>query len=307
MFSIGHIDASMRTDQGHVRDHNEDFIAREEPKSAGEESRNGWLYIVADGVGGADKGEVASEYATERTIHHYLVNDQPADWGERLRQAMQSANTELRQMVTELEPGNRMATTMVAAVFHNGQATIANVGDSRAYHLRNSVLQQVTKDQSLVARLVEEGAITEKEALNHPRKNVILHSLGAENSPQIDIFEVELEMGDQIVLCSDGLTRHVMDDEIASIVSQLSPSTATEKLIQLANDRGGEDNISVAVLRIGEQQAELETKSTPIVASGVQAQRSDAQMRQALWFYTAILIIVQIVLIVLVWNIINNS
>ena len=307
MFSIGHIDASMRTDQGHVRDHNEDFIAREEPKSAGEESRNGWLYIVADGVGGADKGEVASEYATERTIHHYLANDQPADWGERLRQAMQSANTELRHMVIELEPGNRMATTMVAAVFHNGQATIANVGDSRAYHLRNSVLQQVTKDQSLVARLVEEGAITEKEALNHPRKNVILHSLGAENSPQIDIFEVELKMGDQIVLCSDGLTRHVMDDEIASIVSQLSPSTATEKLIQLANDRGGEDNISVAVLRIGEQQAELETKSTPIVASGVQAQRSDAQMSQALWFYTAILIIVQIVLIVLVWNIINSS
>lgn len=307
MFSIGHIDASMRTDQGRVRDHNEDFIACEEPKSAGEESRNGWLYVVADGVGGAEKGEVASEYATERTIHHYLANDQPADWGERLRQAMQTANTELRQMVTELEPGNRMATTMVAAIFHDGQATIANVGDSRAYHLRGGVLHQVTKDQSLVARLVEEGAITEKEALNHPRKNVILHSLGAESSPQIDIFELELEMGDQIVLCSDGLTRHVMDDEIASILSQLSPSIATEKLIQLANERGGEDNISVAVLRIGEQQAELETTSTPIVASGDQAQLSNARMRRALWIYTSILIVVQVILIVLVWNIINNS
>jgi serine/threonine protein phosphatase PrpC len=307
MFSIGHIDASLRTDQGRVRDHNEDFIACEIPETAGEESRNGWLYVVADGVGGAEKGEVASEFATGRTIHHYLVADPSADWGERLRQSMQSANTELRQMVTELEPGNRMATTMVAAVFHDRQVTIANVGDSRAYHLHGGALHQVTKDQSLVARLVEEGAITEKEALNHPRKNVILHSLGAEKTPKIDIFEVELEFGDQIVLCSDGLTRHVMDEEIASLVSQLSPAVATERLINLANERGGEDNISVAVLRIGEQQAELETESTPIGASGLRAQRSDARMRRALWIYTAVLIVVQVVLIVLVWNIINNS
>lgn len=307
MFSIGHIDASMRTDQGRVRDHNEDFIACEEPQSAGEESKNGWLYIVADGVGGAEKGEVASEYATGRTIHHYLVNDQLDDWGERLRQAMQNANTELRQLVTELEPGNRMATTMVAVVFHDSQATFANVGDSRAYQLRSGVIHQITKDQSLVARLVEEGAITEKEAINHPRKNVILHSLGAENAPPIDIFELEFQSGDQFILCSDGLTRHVMDDEIASLVSQMSPSTATEKLIQLANDRGGEDNISVAVLRIGEQQAEFETKSTPIVVSGDRAQQSVARSRRALWYYTAILIAVQVILIVLVWNIINNS
>ena len=116
MFSIGHIDASMRTDQGRVRDHNEDFIACEEPTSAGKESRNGWLYIVADGVGGADKGEIASEYATERMILHYLADDQTADWGERLRQAMQTANSDLRQMVAELASGDRMATTMVAAV-----------------------------------------------------------------------------------------------------------------------------------------------------------------------------------------------
>ncbi|MGD2049192.1 MAG: Stp1/IreP family PP2C-type Ser/Thr phosphatase [Chloroflexota bacterium] len=307
MFSIGHIYASLRTDQGRVRDHNEDFIACKEPETAGEESRNGWLYVVADGVGGAEKGEVASEYATERTIHHYLADDQSVDWGERLRQAMQSANTELRQMVAELEPGNKMATTMVAAVFHDDQVTIANVGDSRAYHLHNGVLHQVTKDQSLVARLVEEGAITEKEALNHPRKNVILHSLGAEKTPLIDLFEIELELGDQIILCSDGLTRHVMDEEIASLVSQLSPSTATEKLIRLANERGGEDNISVAVLRIGEQQAELETKSTPTGATGHRAQQDDARMRRALWIYTAILVVVQVILIVLVWNIINSS
>lgn len=307
MFSIGHIDASLRTDQGRIRDHNEDFVACKEPETAGEESRNGWLYVVADGVGGAEKGEVASEYATERTIHHYLVDDQSADWGERLRQAMQNANIEMRQMVTELEPGNRMATTMVAAVFHDSQVTIANVGDSRAYHLHDGVLHQVTKDQSLVARLVEEGAITEAEALNHPRKNVILHSLGAEKTPLIDLFEIELELGDQIILCSDGLTRHVMDEEIASLVSQMEPSTATEKLIHLANERGGEDNISVAVLRIGEQQAELETKSTPIGATGHRAQRGDARMRRALWIYTAILVVVQVILIVLVWNIINSS
>ena len=306
MSSIEQIDASMRTDQGRVREHNEDFIACREPASPPEETKNGWLYIVADGVGGADAGEIASQYATERTLYHYLADDQTEDWGERLVQAMQEANTELRQLMTEQALGSRMATTMVAVVLQDDKAIIANVGDSRAYHWRNGFLKQVTKDQSLVARLLEEGAITEEEAINHPRKNVILHSLGSENSPQIDIYELALMPGEQLVLCSDGLTRHVSDEEIAALVTEQTPDQATEKLIRLANERGGEDNISVAVLRIGEQPTDVSDSSRPRMVIGNRDQQKNAAHRQTLWVYTAILVAVQIVLIIMVWNLINS-
>ena len=308
MFSIGHVDTSMRTDKGRVRDHNEDFVASHEPTGPDEESQNGRLFIVADGVGGSDAGEVASRYATERTIHHYLANRETTDWGERLRQAMLAANGDLRLLTTDQYAGLRMATTMVAAVLHIDQATIANVGDSRGYHLRGGIMRQVTKDQSLVARLLEEGAITEEEAANHPRKNVILHSLGSENTPQIDLYEVDLFSGERLILCTDGLTRHVNDDEIAAAVGKLATGEATEKLIQLANERGGEDNISVAVLHIGERptQALSSSAAAPRMVASAEARPNNAHAHGALWIYTAILCVVQVVLIVLIWNLVNN-
>ncbi|MFN2222189.1 MAG: Stp1/IreP family PP2C-type Ser/Thr phosphatase [Chloroflexota bacterium] len=298
----------MRTDQGRVRDHNEDFVAFHLPSGPEEESQNGQLYIVADGVGGSDAGEVASRYATERTIHHFLANSAMDDWGERLRQAMLTANTELRKLSGSQYQGLRMATTMVATVLHDDQATLANVGDSRAYHWRTGVIRQITKDQSLVARLLEEGAITEQEAANHPRKNVILHSLGSESAPEIDLYEVDLLPGEMLVLCSDGLTRHVSDAEIANAVGAMPTAEATETLIQLANSRGGEDNISVAVLSIGEQPAASlpDSISAPRMVSGVKTLPDGAHARRAMWIYTAILCAVQVLLIVLIWNLVNS-
>jgi len=303
MTSIGRINASLQTDQGRIRDHNEDFVACREPTDAIEVARNGWLYIVADGVGGADAGEVASKYATERTIHNYLIDDITADWGNRLYTAMQTANTELRQLVLEQASttGNRMATTMVAAVLHGDIATIANVGDSRGYHWKNGQFKQITKDHSLVARLVEEGAISEAEAENHPRKNVILHSLGSEASPRIDLFDVKLMEGEQLVLCSDGLTRHVADDEIAKIIGDRPPDEASEMLIQLANDRGGEDNISVIVMQIEALPAQLPVESQSPFGRIANIKPANERARQALWIYTAILALVQTVLIILIW------
>ncbi len=303
MTSIGRINASLQTDQGQVRDHNEDFVGYKEPANASEVARNGWLYIVADGVGGADAGEVASEFSTERTIHNYLADEDTADWGERLYHAMQTANTELRQMVSEQTTGNRMATTMVAAVFHDNKVTFANVGDSRGYHWKDGKFKQITKDQSLVAKLVEEGAITELEALNHPRRNVILHSLGSETTPRIDLFEIEVEVGEQIVLCSDGLTRHVLDQEIAQIIGEKSPADAAEALIQLANERGGEDNISVAVLSIDELPTQLpagtQRKNGRVTLKNLVVE--DERTKRALWAYTAVLCLVQTILIIIIW------
>jgi protein phosphatase len=303
MTSIGRINASLQTDQGQIRDHNEDFVAFKEPADADEAARNGWLYIVADGVGGADAGEVASEYATERTIHNYLADGETADWGNRLYAAMQTANTELRQLVNDQASttGNRMATTMVAAVLHGNIATIANVGDSRGYHWKDGQFEQITKDHSLVARLLEEGAITEEEAETHPRRNVILHSLGSEVSPRIDLFEVELMVGEQLVLCSDGLTRHVADDEIAKIIGDRPPDEAAEMLVQLANDRGGEDNISVIVVQVSELPAKPLVRPQSTVSRTANIRPADEQTRRALWIYTAVLCLVQTVLIILIY------
>ena len=293
----------MRTDQGQVRDHNEDFVAYREPADAGEERKNGWLYVVADGVGGADAGEIASQYATERTIFHYLAAQNESNWGERLRQAMRLANSDLRQMVAKEYKGARMATTMVAVVIHEKTADIANVGDSRGYYWRDGEFSQVTKDQSLVARLLEEEAITEDEALHHPRRNVILHSLGSENEPKVDLYKVKLAAGEKLFLCSDGLTRHVSDEEIAAVVSEETPDEATQILIALANERGGEDNISAAVLQFGGWTVETlaGAGATAELDSSERIQKEDARRHKILWIYTAFLAIVQTVLIVLIW------
>jgi len=308
MLGTGHIDASMRTDQGRVRDHNEDYIASCEPTDASDASKNGWLYILADGVGGADAGEVASEFAVERTLYHYLADDSTADYGQRLQNAMRDANDDLRKMVAEEWEGKRMATTMVAVVIHEMIASIANVGDSRGYHWRQGELSQITKDQSLVARLVEEGAISEEEALNHPRKNVILHSIGPESALQIDYYEVELAPGEILFLCSDGLTRHVTDAEIASIIESEPPAEATKMLIELANERGGEDNISAAVLLLGEQPGESSDNRSadPVMVPGVALTKSSSRARRVLWIYIAILLIIQIIIIILIWNLLTG-
>ncbi len=205
------LSAAWRTDPGLVRSHNEDFVAVYEPESPDDRRLHGSLYIVADGVGGADAGEVASQYATERTLHHYLADGDHEGWGPRLIEAMQSANTDLRRLAADRDDSRRMATTMVAAVVADNHAHIGNVGDSRAYLWRDGVLEQVTRDQSLVARLVEEGALTADEATRYPYKNVILYSIGSEKRPPIDLYDVELAPGDMLLLCTDCLTRHLSD------------------------------------------------------------------------------------------------
>ncbi len=294
----------MQTDCGLVRDHNEDYVIRHEPNNWEEEESYGWLYIVADGVGGADAGEVASEYASQQTMAHYMADNGAADPGTRLVNSMQSANTNLRQLVAERNQNKRMATTMVATAIRDQIAYIANVGDSRGYHWRNRFLRQVTKDQSLVAKLVEEGAITEAEAATHPHRNVILYSIGSEKRPKIDLFEVPLDPGDIIFLCSDGLTRHVSDDEINEILATEELENATSSLIQLANQRGGQDNISAAIITYGAQAAAAldEQDGTRVAMPMFGGKTKNATpSRKFLIPYTVFLSIVEAMLIVMAW------
>ncbi|MBK8430994.1 MAG: serine/threonine-protein phosphatase [Chloroflexi bacterium] len=249
MTNIGHIIAAARTDQGRVRDHNEDFLVVRQPEDADDETRHGWLFIVADGVGGADAGEVASRFAAEQTVQHYLANHNPLQWGARLQQAIATAHNDLCDLIASREGQRRMGTTLVAALLAtNNEIVFANVGDSRAYIYRYNRIRQITKDHSLVVKLLEEGIITEEEAAELKISNIILQSIGSEHPPQIDLFYELLATGDKILLCSDGLNTHVADDEMAYILSQHAPPEAAKKLVELANLRGGLDNISVIVL-----------------------------------------------------------
>jgi protein phosphatase len=229
---------------------------------------------------------------------------------------MQAANTDLRQLAAERNDNRRMATTMVAAAIHHDRLYLGNVGDSRGYLWRDATLQQLTKDQSLVARLVEEGAITAEEAASHPHKNVILYSIGSEKRPPIDLFEQELRPGDKIILCSDGLTRHIEDGEIGPVVEQNDLNMATELLVQMARERGGEDNISVAVIEYTLQtDRTTAAEATRPVASPYSVSQparhaqprpvaqavSVAATRPNLLPFTLFLALIMVVLICLVW------
>ncbi|MCB8951037.1 MAG: Stp1/IreP family PP2C-type Ser/Thr phosphatase [Ardenticatenales bacterium] len=310
MTNLGQIDAFLVTDKGQVRDLNEDYFIAQEPATPTEEIANGWLYIVADGVGGADAGEVASEYASQRTLHHFLAHADENDWGQRLYQAMQAANTDLRAMAASQNSNARgMATTMVAVLIHEHDAVIANVGDSRGYLWRQGEIRQITKDQSLVARLVEEGAITAEQAQNHRHKNIILFSLGSERQPRIDLFPVPLADGDILLLCSDGLIRHVADEEMAATLALTQDAAAAARqLLRMAYDRGGEDNISVAVIRFRPESM----RRQPLVAPPADETHPAADEGQSganrtfLWLYTAFLCLAQSVLIFLVWLLLQN-
>ena len=301
------VNAAMHTDVGQVRDHNEDYIICKEPASENEFAQNGWLYIVADGVGGADAGEVASQFASKKTVEHYLRNHDQENWGQRLVDSMQAANTDLRRMVAERNDNSRMATTMVAVIIDTHKAYIANVGDSRGYLWRNGSLEQVTKDQSLVAKLLEEGAITAEEAKNHPRRNVILYSLGSERSPKIDLFERFLEPDDKILLCSDGLTRHVGDAELAEYLATDDIEKASQSLIDLANNRGGQDNITASILHFQGAASIQDLDQRGAVHEetmiGKTAVPTTVQSSQNLWGLTLLLTVLQTFLIIFLWAI----
>ncbi len=297
------VTASLRTDTGQVRSHNEDFVGSWEPMTEDEREKTGWLYIVADGVGGAEAGEVASQLATEQTITHFLECDEQ-DSAEKLRYAIQRANDDLRQAAAMRGRGGYMATTICVAFIQEDHVLLANVGDSRGYHIHNGNLQQVTNDHSLVAQLVEQGVITEAEAEIHPRRNVILSSLGPTREPQIDVFSVEAEVGDMLLLCSDGLTRHVADAEIEEIVGSFDAEEASRTLIDLANQRGGSDNISVALLHLGHSMVTASNHQRPRIISTLSKDlvlHRSSTKPASLWTFTVFLSIIEAVLIVMLY------
>jgi protein phosphatase len=243
------IESICLTHPGHKRPHNEDFVLAWVPDDLAEFARSGSLYVVADGVGGAGAGEVASRYAAEAVLHGYFAGDEE-DRTTRLEQVVSEVSRTIydyNEAHPELRP---MGTTLVAALICGDELTVANVGDSRAYLLRANHLQQITADHNVVARMVAQGEISAEDAASHPWRNRLTRCLGVDPEVSVDTFQHTLQLQDTIILCSDGLTRHVQDDEIVQIATQYRPSDAVRRLVDLANQRGGLDNISVVLLRI---------------------------------------------------------
>ncbi|MBN2147902.1 MAG: serine/threonine-protein phosphatase, partial [Anaerolineales bacterium] len=237
------------TDPGRKRRNNEDWTAQFEPPSYEERIQSGCLYIVADGVGGAAQGERASQYATQKVLYEYYHHLETAP-AERLRQAMRKAGNDIYQYAEEQGEG-RMATTMVAAVILGDKLIVANVGDSRAYLLRDGVVHQITRDHSLVGEMIRDGSMTEEESLHAKVKNSLTRSLGGERDTQVDLFEMDLQTGDRLLLSTDGLLRYTTRKEIAAMLNGGTPREAAERMVKYALEQGGADNITVLPIEIG--------------------------------------------------------
>jgi serine/threonine protein phosphatase PrpC len=243
------------TDTGLIRDHNEDAYKLPEDADADTLSAKGHLYILADGMGGHQKGEVASAVTIETVNQEYyaivkpLVNHDPEQAIiTALTQAIQKANYDVMDVT---EGGG---TTIVAAVLYGDSLVAMNVGDSRAYLLRGNELSLITRDHSLVSRLVEMGKITEAEALTHPRRNVLYQALGQGTEVEIHTYSQKLQNDDIVILCSDGLWGEVSEPNLKQVLNNApSPLAAAEQLIELANASGGSDNITAIIIHVSDQ------------------------------------------------------
>jgi protein phosphatase len=221
-----------------------------------EPSQN-FLYVVADGMGGAEAGEMASAIAVG-AIRNYvegaLKDCKAPDVGQVLRDALEAANTRILEYQAEHPESRGMGSTGVSILISPPEAAVAWVGDSRGYFCDGAGLRQLTRDHSLVQRLIEIGQITPEEARHHEHKNVITRSLGARpiGPAGAESVSLRLKRGDRLMLCSDGLTAHVEDKEIGEILCrQSNPYEAARELVVAANAGGGTDNVSVIVIFAG--------------------------------------------------------
>ena len=234
------------TDPGKVRDNNEDSVIIVENK------QQEYLLIVADGMGGHRNGEVASSIAVKHVSEQFMKTDTIGSKEEAiafLKNAVSEANTLIYEYTTLNPESVGMGTTIVLSIMTKDYLLFGNIGDSSGYVFKNKKLHKITSDHTLVNLLVRSGELTEEEAKDHPRKNVLMRALGATTSVEMDVFDVERDV-EGIFLCSDGLTNLLENEQIDKVLNDSNPLDAKlEKLVNKCNNRGGTDNISIAFLR----------------------------------------------------------
>lgn len=231
------------SDIGKNREMNQDYVYTSE-NAVGKLPN---LFIVADGMGGHKAGEFASKFTVETIVESVRTNEQKEPV-RIIEEAIQTANRELIQKARQDETMAGMGTTVVVVTVIGDKAFVANVGDSRMYVIGKEI-SQITRDHSLVEEMVRMGELAKDAAKDHPDKNIITRAVGAAQDVDVDFFEVELYPQDYILMCSDGLTNMVEDEDIRRIVqSQRDVAERVEKLVETANDHGGQDNITVVVI-----------------------------------------------------------
>lgn len=255
-----HIEAGARTDLGRVRKNNEDCYSIDSSLQ---------LYVLSDGMGGEAHGEVASKLAVQTVLTHCrqaensratpIFGESSAEVSERtnrLASAIHLANRKVFETAASNPEQKGMGATIVAAWIEDQRLSLAHVGDSRAYLLRAGSMDQLTADHSLVAEKVRVGILTPQEADASEMQSVLTRAVGTSGTVQIDTDEHVLLVGDFLLLCSDGLTRMVTDPEIAStLLTSTSAQESADRLVELANDNGGVDNVTVIVLHVAEKSA----------------------------------------------------
>jgi PPM family protein phosphatase len=243
--------ASVQTDAGCVRANNEDcgrYVCPSDPQVIADK---GVLAVVADGMGGHASGEVASHLAVEVISRAYYEAE--GDAHAALQEAIKQANREIFSAASEKESLKGMGTTCVALAVKGRRAYCAHVGDSRLYVVRDDHIYQLTEDHSAVMEMVRLGIISREDARHHPDKNVILRAVGTQAEVEVETWRepADVRAGDQFLLCSDGLSDLVAADEIRGALAAHDPHAASAALVALARERGGHDNITVAVVRVG--------------------------------------------------------
>lgn len=232
------------TDIGKERTVNQDYIYCED-KSIGNLPN---LFIVADGMGGHNAGDFASRYCVDTITSHIIKCKRKTPIGI-LEEAIKTANEKLLLKAEEQKELDGMGTTLVVATIFNDTMYIANIGDSRLYIIDDDI-KQITEDHSLVEEMIKTGELPRKEARFHPNKNVITRALGSGKSVSPDYFEVSLKSGDTVLMCSDGLSNMIDDEEIKTIVKEYGEiKLVGRKLIEKANEYGGKDNIAIILIR----------------------------------------------------------
>lgn len=236
--------AAMLSDIGNIRKINEDSIG----SYVDSEKK---IYIIADGMGGYNAGEVASKLAVDSIIDYIKLNytSDYNDFNTLLKNAILFANKKILDIANDDAELAGMGTTVTACFINASSMIVANVGDSRCYVIKDSDIYKITKDHSYVQELIDSGSISEEEAVNHPKKNIITRALGVTSEIKVDIFNVDLEDIEEIILCTDGLTNEVNTSEILKLIIDNDEENACSKLIELSKLKGGRDNISVIVFR----------------------------------------------------------
>jgi len=241
------------TDVGRVRDHNEDYFGAWIPTSEAEGRTHGWLFVLADGVGGEERGEVASQTAVEALLAGFQASPKGEPHAVLLSRLVQSANTRIYELGRSSSPGgSRMATTVVACALRYDRAIVAHCGDSRCYLVRHGLASQITRDHTVVAEQVRMGILSESEAAESRNRHLLSRSLGNDLFVNVEITDRQVQPGDVLVQCSDGLHGPVKSADIAEVVARTPDlKAAAAKLIDMANERDGGDNVSIQLIRVG--------------------------------------------------------